>query len=186
MKKPRFLCDCDGVLADFTGAALLAAGRITGILYERAQVTEWDILKAIGLSHHDRYLAYELMMRRGFSKGLEVLPGAQAAINKLRNSTDFYVVTTPMIGSRTWPFDREVWLQEQLGIEHYRVIHTYDKRPIDGTWLLDDKVENVVGWQNEGPGRKGILWERSWNKHQQYDGMKVDCWEEVFEIVAGL
>lgn len=183
VKKPIFLCDVDGVIADFIGAALITASHVTGELYSRDQVDRWDMYKAIGLNEQDEKESYALLQKEGFCSGLRVLPGAESAVKILQKMTNLWFVTSPLPHSPTWAAEREEWLYKHFNVDRAKVIHTHDKSLIAGEILLDDRVKNLVDWTAPDGNRVPILWNTYWNEKESWDGSRFQTWEQVFQLI---
>lgn len=162
MHRPRVLLDVDGVLADFLTPALDVIERLTGIRYDPAQITTWDIFDTVGKEWEQPF--FEACNTRGFAASLSVYPGAQEGVTALREVAEVYIVTSPLNHNPTWTYERELWLKEHFGIPANRIVHTSAKFLCRGDALVDDRPHNIQRWNEEHPEKQGLLWDASWNR----------------------
>lgn len=158
--KPTVLLDVDGVLADFAGALL----RWAGPQYTREQLTEWDLMKAIGLEDR-QHLFDEYASEPGFCESLQVIDGALGLVDELRRVADIVLVTSPYSAARLWTFERLRWLEKHFGISKHDVIFAKRKYLVKGDIMIDDAPHNIEAFIDQGG--LGLLidqpWNRSWN-----------------------
>jgi 5'(3')-deoxyribonucleotidase len=155
----RILLDVDGVLADFTSAALDIVAKVCGRRYALADVARFDICDAFGLPKASRRLVMGTIARTpGFVSSMEPLPGALEGVAKLRAMADVYILTTPWPGSPTWEHERREWLAHHFKIEHKHVLQGDPKFLVDGDVFVDDRSGNVRAWLAERPMKCGVLW----------------------------
>lgn len=158
----RIAVDVDGVLADFVEGVQHWANtyaRPAGApAYRRETITEFNILKSWGIPHLwgelDRFVC-----KPGFCEGLNPLPNARGFIDRLQESADVVIVTSPWKSSPTWCFERRNWLEKYMGWTG-EVIFTKRKDLIRCDALVDDAAEHTDGF----PG-VGVLLDCPWNQH---------------------
>lgn len=143
--------DCDGVLADFIGAANDWLGLPLGKSW-----TKWD---GDGI---DWEKLNESMTFVSFWQDMQELPGAKKLYNNLKKLGRVYICTRPF-GNPNCLYARSKWLQDKFGISIAETIYMHDKwllaRP--DAILIDDNRENVDLF-NEGGGHS-ILYPATYN-----------------------
>lgn len=145
----------------------------------------WNFLRNLDPESKDRVKA--AWRRPGFARTIPPVTGAVRAVRRLREEVDrrrlpvrIGVLTTPMLGALTWREDRLWWLGEHFGFAEGEVVFAYDKRPYGGRTLLDDKVDNVQGWE-QAHGRPAYLWAPSADTHGH--PRVVRDWDEGYEVL---
>jgi 5'(3')-deoxyribonucleotidase len=151
----RILLDCDGVLADFVAPVIAWAG---GDPYTRDSITDFDILKAWGIEHRQSDLD-AMCAVPGFCESLAVIPGAQAAVERLRRNFEVVIVTSPYSNVPTWTSERITWLNRHFGIDKRDVVFCKRKELVRGDALVDDAIHNLELF----PGMR-ILVDHPWNR----------------------
>jgi 5'(3')-deoxyribonucleotidase len=162
------LLDCDGVLADFSGALLDVVNKEDapeGKVFTRNDLSRWDVA---GCLHLRRDRLSSILSREGFVVGMAPLPGAQKAVYELCVIGTVYIVTTPFHSSPTWAYERTEWLSRHFGIHAERVIHTAAKELVRGDLFVDDKPSHILSWQQSNKDGVSILWEATWNSKDRY------------------
>jgi len=153
--KPRFLCDVDGVLADFLGGALPVIAEVTGTPYRVEDFPKWDLFDVVPEEHEDA--CYDAFKRPGFCAGLAPYPGTVEGVEALRALVDLRIVTSPMHGPH-WHFERLGWLDRHVGIPERHVTFTSEKSFVHGDFLLDDRPSHVEKWALRHPDGLALLW----------------------------
>jgi len=189
-----FLCDVDGVLADFLGG-------ICGVLKERGypdirreRVVRWDIASCLDVPSK---VIYDIAGCEGFCECLEVLPGAVALVDTLRHHGDVYFVTSPVWSARTWMFERTRWLREYFDVKPSEVVHTSAKHLVRGDVLIDDKPETINQWLLAQPGTdpypaRGVVWDQPYNRNPPWaEGVRgrvhrVRNWDQTEEVIQSM
>lgn len=133
-----FLIDVDEVLADFANHVY----DCTGIERPTTDLT-WDIFER--MTPEERERAEAVVNAEGFCESLPVCHGAQEGVESLRGlGCHMVAVTSPWKRSKTWGYERRLWLEKHFNITD--VILTNQKFRVRGDYLLDDRLEHVVGW----------------------------------------
>ena len=183
-----FLCDVDGVLADFVGSVCEGLGELGYPDIRRERVTQWDIASSLDVPSS---VIYDLAGREGFCESLAVLPGATALVDTLRLYGKVYFVTSPIWSARTWVYERTHWLKEHFGAKPGEVIHTSAKELVRGDMLIDDKPQAVEYWAL-GQGLEpytnyGVVWNQPWNQNYildaRLDVVRAQSWEDVDGLI---
>lgn len=74
------LLDVDGVIADFTGAALRYLREAHGIRRSRDEVTQYKIGAALGLDERVNRAMFDEFSSAGFCSAIEPLPYARSGV----------------------------------------------------------------------------------------------------------
>jgi 5'-nucleotidase len=158
-RRIRVLLDCDGLLSDFTSAALEVVAKVAGKRYVPADVVRFDFCDALGLSKASRRAVMDAIAHaRGFVADMQPLPGAIEGVQALRELGDVYVVTSPWAGSPTWMAERTAWLAHHFQSNADHVAHMSAKHLVDGDLFVDDRSDHVRAWLAERPDRCGVFW----------------------------
>lgn len=180
------LCDVDGVLADFTGAACRELSEIIGRAVTPSECSHWDMAYSLGLTGKQA-VAFEARVRRkGFCAGLAILPGALSGVAQLQNTGFVYFVTVPWRGSRYWLFERTQWLADNLGISATQVIHTYDKAIVRGDVIIDDKPAHVVGGERKLRVLVPNASNAAFRKEHYGELLVAKSWPKILAAVRGV
>lgn len=177
--RPRALIDVDGVLADYIHAILPIVWDLTGRVYKSA--SEWDAVKAFGLSEEQGRELIERTRGPGFCASIPVIAGSVAGIQALRKVADVYYITSPT-HSRHWYYERTEWLIRHFGADEHQIGHVHHKEIVAGDVLVDDKPRHVKEWSRHHPDGLGILWTQPHNR-EEGDCLTTNSWEVVHELV---
>lgn len=153
LARPRFLIDCDGVAADFSGGFLDAIEEETGERFNHSVITTWDIVSSPffqQLNQHHRHLkdhVWRRVNRIGWCAALKPIEGAREGIDFLRTIGDVEFVTSPLDSSPTWMPERKEWLKRHFDVHHKDVHFVEKKDRVYGDLLLDDKPSHCLSWR---------------------------------------
>lgn len=187
IKKPDVLLDVDGILADFTKAALRLVFQVTGRQYSPNDVKTWDIFDSIPEAEAKTEV-YKRMKAPGGCMGIPVYEGAREGMRELRKITNSVIaVTAPFSGSPTWVYEREMWLAEHFAIDRNDVISTDQKFRVHGDILAEDKVLTLESWHDYWvtSGRDPYCVAAFWAR----DGIdtnflpRVETWQDLLHLV---
>jgi 5'(3')-deoxyribonucleotidase len=180
MNRPRLLIDVDEVLVNFADPAVKVLSDIFGCPWTFDQMLPgaWDMFA--GLSPEQKARVAEVLEDPAWYNALEPYPGAQNAVERLREFSDIYVVTAAI----TWAPDRIWWLKKHFGFEKDHLIFTKAKHVVAGDFFLDDHPGHVLRWQQEYPKGHGMLWTSPNNRHlKEYGHIRVYDWDTVLNRV---
>jgi len=180
--KPIFLIDVDEVLVDFAGPAVKVLSDILGEpwTFDCMLPGAWDMFA--GLSPEQKARVAEVIEDPIWYNSLEPYPGAQEAIDRLREVSDVYVVTSAM----SWAADRIGWLKYHFGFDKDHLVFTKAKHLVGGEFFLDDHPGQVQRWQQNHPMGHGMLWSSVNNQHlKEYGHIRVHGWNTVLDRVRG-
>ncbi len=180
-RNKRVLCDVDGVLCNFTSAALSAMESITGRPLPDNVLEEWDIFRF--LAPEEKKILFATIEEKSWCYSLEVLPGAVQGIKDLRKAGfDVYFVTSPWHG-RNWAFERTAWLQDYFGAKRSHIVQTDAKYLCTGDIFIDDKYEHVVTWKDHHPYGTAVLWSAPYNELKGFP-VRTNSWTQVLEFAG--
>jgi 5'(3')-deoxyribonucleotidase len=179
--KPRVLLDCDNVLSDFVTPMLRVLSEITGRPFTPKDVTEYDIMRSLGISRDDAERAYEVAKKPEFCLNLPVFQGTQKGVARLQEFATVYIVTTPLDGIY-WASEREEWLYDNFGISRKCVVSTPAKYLVSGDVIVDDKTITLVQWLKYQSGL-AVQWEQPHNRNDGWTGPSTDNWDELIGMV---
>lgn len=187
-RKPVVLLDVDGVIADFAGEFINVAGRVLNrTMPPEADLTEWDLANALGLSECETRFIYSELNKPGVARKLGAYPGAVEAVHGLSHIAEIYFVTSPMDQSPTWCHDRLWWLIDNFGLElGSKLVLTQHKHLVFGDMLVDDRVPNITEWASHRPSSSiGVVWGTPSNTGFEGKGnvCRVLGWTQVIELV---
>lgn len=183
----RFLCDVDGIVADFISDALGIINRTCATALSYEDVQSWEILDMVK-DPVQREVVADAILQQGLCAGLKPYPEAVEAVTELGKATDFYYVTAFLKKNPYWMFERLNWLMEHCGAEASQVNFVKDKFIVEGDIFLDDSATNVNNWAEHHPFRLALLWTRPWNasEHVVEGVTRVDSWKQVLGMVEAI
>lgn len=157
--RPVIALDCDGVLADMVTPALEIVRGLGGpdLTHDALQVWDIDTLLPEG-PIRDEF--YNRIGAEGFNRSLKPYPGAEEAVERLRKVGEVVCVTTSLMSSKTWAYERYHWLKKHFGFPKSHVIQTAGKFWVRADILADDKPETV---REVSSFMRGFLIDRSYN-----------------------
>lgn len=182
MKKPIVLLDCDGVLADFAGRFLHSLWEITGVRHLEEAWDTYNPAEALGLSKDVEQEVWRRVRSEGWCESLEVLPGAQDAVKRLRKFADVLCLTSPVPRSQFWMPERERWLAKRFKLRHEEWGFMKAKEHVRGDVFVEDHPETLHTWRRRwGVGHHAFLWPRHSNVNQRRGFRVASGWDEVVE-----
>ncbi len=185
-RKPRFLCDADGIVADFTKAAIQVMNKLSGKDHTVDHILQWEVTEVLEDAAH-REAARHAFEQLGFCETFEVYDGSQEAVNTLKAMTDFYFVTTPMTRNPGWFNERYRWLSKHFEVDQRHVNFVTDKFIVSGDYLLDDSEKNLEAWLSHNPNGTALIWDRPWNRREIDPRIvRVSSWDGVISMVCDL
>lgn len=182
-KKPIVLLDCDGVLTDFTEAALELIKQETGRSYTAAEIPRWDIFESLGYPE-----LWTLFTKKaseiGYCRDLKVCDRALDGVQNLREKYDVVVVTAP-VDALPWMYERAHWLEDNFDISRKKVIFAHEKQHVCGDVLVDDKPDNVIQWFEAHPQGLAVLWSHPYNQNVSLPSgiVRTSDWNELISLL---
>ncbi len=192
-KDKIILLDCDGPLADFTGAYLDAVHALTGQRITHDDVDRWDIHLTDAFARADavfggglRAAVARRVVEPGFCLSIRPHPEARDAVNRLARVAEVWCVTSPWRSSPTWMAERTEWIATHFPeIGDQRVVHATHKCLVDGDMFVDDKAGHVKEWAKRRPGKVGVLFDMHHNQADDVFGSNTTRtnWDGVLDLV---
>jgi len=169
--------DIDGVLRDFIGA-LQRVYRREHPDHTTLEVTEWDVRKFFppGIVEFMGQHKEELMAEA------DPFPGLTAGLRQLGSLPHTYhVITSSMKGTES---STCAWLAMHVTpfLEVQSLMFATDKTLHTADILVDDRVENLVGWA--GAGERAICFDQPWNK--DWKGQRVRSYAALYNTLKSL
>lgn len=176
--KGVILLDVDGVLANFSKSFLAVANEVCGTEVKFDDITDYNIYSFFPADKKQEVKAR--ISEEGFCSSIEVLPGAQEAVEELKKIANVYTLSAP-VDSKTWVYERDLWLRNNFGISHHNQIFTHSKHLVFGHVLIEDSFDNVAVWARFNPGGKlGLLWETPYNKNSNQAVIyRSNSWNDI-------
>lgn len=187
VEKLRIGVDVDGVVGNYTQLYLNAVRAATSLSIPRDWAPpQWDLDKALGLTKEQKLAAYKLMDLPGVASSMAVYPGSVEGIKKLSAVADVFFVTSPLLSSPTWCFDRTAWLEKHFGKELADSVHyTRHKYTFAADLFVDDKPSHCEEWTAAWPEGKALLWTTNYSPKFLHDRLgHVQSWAAVARWVA--
>ena len=176
------LVDMDDTMEQQLAAWVRDANEAYGTHVRYEDITDWDVSKAFpGLT---REQVYAIPMRPGFWLGVEPIPGAREALERLTAAGHEVLVVTAT------PFASVPEKIEGFLFKHFpfltwdQVIITGKKQRVRGDVLIDDGVHNL-----EGGDYVKLLMTAPHNQtyNAEANGMiRVNGWDEIEKTIASL
>ena len=129
---------------------------------------------------HQKF-ARNLLRQDGFVSDLAIIDGSRETIDHLRRNGHTVVwVTKPSYTSKTWCFDRMLWLKANFAATEGDVYFCTNKSRIPADYFVDDKPEHVEAWltrwKGENKNCQGFLFPQPWNKESK---LPTITWDEI-------
>ena len=182
LKRPRVLLDVDGVLADFLNEFLEFGNSLTGVRYKKEDIKKWDIFSYFDEENCKKCIKY--LSDPGFAAGLEPYEGSKAALEKIKELAELFIVTVPVYSSVTWVYERTMWLKKHFNINSDQIVYTASKELVTGDIFVDDRPEHVSAWKHQNPSGIAILWSQEYNKlSEDICDYRINDWNTLVQIV---
>lgn len=180
-RKPLILVDCDGVLASFVDLYKDLQGILNARSFEYSDVTEFDFTKCVSTPEEDAKIWRHISTTPGLIDDLAPEDGALAGLDELRSFARVVCVTSPA-DTTYWCSERVNWLKKVCGFDKRDIIFASAKELIPGDALIDDKLDQVVTWDNAHINGAGIVFDQPWNRKPGAI-WRAHSWAEVVSIV---
>lgn len=146
--KKRILVDLDGICADLLGAWLDRLNANHGRSFTKAEVTNWNIAKALGMAKEE---VDAVLDEPGLFRCLPVIPGAPTALEVLQSrGHEVFIVTAPT-HSPACVADKVAWARENLPIDPQHIVVTGKKFLVKGDVLIDDAPHQANRYSQHWP-----------------------------------
>lgn len=183
MTKPCLLFDADGVFTNFIEPCLEAIFQHTGRRFTHDDVTDWDIMKSLGIDAVATKAIYRSMEVPGLCFDMPAYPGARDGVEQLRQWANVFIVTSPFGGDH-WMHERDRWMVQKMGFAYDDIMHVRSSRKhhVWGNAFVEDKTSTLQAWRSWwwGPGRHPevvpLLFQRNYNTDDGWDGLAAPDW----------
>jgi len=160
--EPIILLDMDGVLYDFTGAALAAHGSSETIYHHENAKGVWDIPMLLGISQEEFWRPLD---NGAFWDKVPLIAGAQDFVANLRRLAPVYFASVPSRSPECWR-SKVAAVYRDFGVPEScdRILLGSAKRLLAAPdrILIDDNDKNVKA--HASGGGVSVLFPRPWNK----------------------
>lgn len=200
--KPTVLLDVDGVIANFIDATLELLRRDHRVMctddsrnwpcwsmadaifrqWPKDADCYWGLPPKISVEESTRLLS-DVWNSERFATGIRPYEGAIEGVLALMEIADVYFVTSPIWTSKTWTYDRALWLRDHLGIDNRRIIFTSSKHLVHGDIFVDDKPETVEKWRQHNSPAYAVVWDQPYNQGHPELLIRTSDWGTIRRYV---
>lgn len=184
MTRPCLLHDVDGIYADFVTPCLEAIYQYTGKRFHHDDVTDWDIMKSLGIDEETGNAIYKSMQVKGLCESIPPYAGAREGVDQLRKWADVIAVTSPFGGDH-WMHERDRWLVQHMGFHKDDIMHVRSARKhrVWGDAFVEDKTSTLRTWHEHHPDKLSVLFLRNYNKNDTWNGPTADGWPHLVSLL---
>jgi len=172
------ILDVDGVCADF----IKGLENVLDRKFSEDELRHWDLIKRLPPELKEE--TYEILSEPDFWLKLTVIDGAQEGVRYIENlGYPIIWATSPWSSCESWESARREWLNNNFGMDArgHKYHPTADKKSIDGSFIIDDKPDNVMSWLAAHPGKKAFIYDASYNR--DFNGATRFTWARVRSLV---
>jgi 5'-nucleotidase len=179
-KRKSIAIDMDNVIAD-----VVIADVATHFInwYERDYGLTVEKESLLGIPEMDAFpdgAVMKFLFTPGFFRSVPVMPGAQAAVKKLMEDFDVYIVSAAMEFPHAL-FEKYEWLKEHFPFVHWRhIIFCGDKSVIATDYLIDDHCKNLDTCHGQA-----IIYTAAHNVNVTHH-KRVNDWDEVLSFMSAV
>ena len=169
----RIIIDMDEVMCDTMGGMIAWYKKEYGLDVDYTKMKgSWQP----GFPEQHRTIIREKLFSRGFFRNLPVMEGCAEVVKKLNDRYEVFIVSAAMEFPNSLN-DKLDWLNEYMPFLTWRqVVFCGDKRMIEGDYMIDDHVRNLVHFKG-----KPYLYSTILNAGEPgYD--RVNNWKEIAGI----
>ena len=162
----KILVDIDGVSGDLVGEVLDRLNERRDMKFTHEHITEWNFFHPDSDIFNDEELAdvNEIFCQEGLTNEIKLMPGIKETLEKLvKEGHEIVWLTAPWKLSKTWCYDRTVWIERELGHISKNIIFAWNKECIPGDILIDDNPEFLMKWKKHNLMGQTILFKQPWN-----------------------
>jgi hypothetical protein len=154
----RILLDCDGVIFDFVDAV-----RFYSASKSQVEIPIPTREAGTGLFDGMRSALHSMVeCEPHFARLVHPYQGADHFIRRLKQLGHVIAVTAPF-GSPHWCEDRTA-ANELLGIKDTIFCSAENKKLIEGDWMIEDTLANLIPWLYSEDDRRGIWLDRGYGE----------------------
>ena len=183
--KLKILVDVDGVSCDLISKVLDKLNDRNHTNYCHDDITTWDFFTSgtTIFSENDLNVIRDIFCEEGLTKNISVMPGLLNALEKVAaDGHEIIWVTAPWKLSKTWVYDRTIWIEKELGHISKKIVFTWNKELVEGDIIIDDNPEFIKKWEAVpmNCNGRGLLFKAPWNIKVGIDDAMVflDNWED--------
>ena len=158
--KLKILVDVDGVACDIVGEVIYRLNERLGPNYINEDITVWDFLhpQCDILTQNEKLNVLDIFREEFLCQVVNVIPGIKEKLKELKDDGHEIVwLTAPWKQSKTWCYDRTIWIERHFGDISKNVIFASHKEDVPGDILIDDNPENLRKWKAVYPDGEAIL-----------------------------
>ena len=158
-RRSRVLIDVDGVMADLVGVLAPMVDR------KPSDFTGYSFDKMLG--RYELGLLENAMAEEGFAAKLPWYPEARTWVSAMCEAKDIELLAVTAASprrSRTWEYDRRLWLSDYFAPSDVLFVPAQHKCLIEGDFLIEDNLATVRQWIERHPDGTAYLVDRSWNR----------------------
>src|SRR3990167_2168837 len=185
----KILVDIDGVMCDLVGEVLNRLNKRLGTKFKQDKIKEWNFFapESVIFTEEEMRHINEIMKEEGLTNECSLITDAKETLEKLKEQGHEIIwLTAPWKHSKTWCYDRTLWIERELGHISKNTIFAWNKEDIPGDVLIDDNPEFIMKWQNKHSS-KGLayLFRQPWNveKGEKEELVFLDGWKDMLFIL---
>jgi len=172
--------DIDGVIADLVSAMLPTLSEICGYSVTHADITEYDIGKALKIEGQMAYI-WKAVYNDAFLVNVPAIKGALDGLNRISNHTIILITGRPL----KTQIATEQWLKNNF-IKYDRLIFSQQGKHVyrdDIDMFIEDQYEEA--YNMVAAGIPIILFNQPWNQRLRDSSniKRVRDWEETTEYI---
>lgn len=176
-EKKIILCDADDVIENLIDCWVSAINQKFGTTVKTSDITDWDV--SLFFPTLTKAQVYEPIIGKDIWSNLERIPGCFEVLKEINEKHILRIVTATHYNTCDKKVERILELYPFLHWNQF--IITSHKQLVQGDYLIDDGVHNVVGGKYQG-----ILFSRPHN--QSFDAqaagvIRVSEWSEIHPII---
>ena len=116
--KLKILCDIDGVSCDLISELLIRFNKRLGTNFKHDHITHWDFFHPDSdvFTEDELKVVREIFNEEGLANEVAVMAGLKTALEKVvADGHEVIWLTSPWKESKTWCYDRTIWIERELG-----------------------------------------------------------------------
>ncbi len=170
----------DGIIADFNRFSIRVYNDIMGTKLDENRcdlyIQDHDVKPESGI---DKKMLRKPYTEPGAFINLPLIAGSQAAVARLQQVFDIYLLTTHYWSNPTCVYEKEIWLQRYFPSLANNGIFTKHKPMVKGDILVDDRPSNLAAWKAKNPAGKTATLDYEWT-----DRANTDFYDKTWEGLA--
>ena len=170
----RIIIDMDEVMADTMGAMCEWYKKTYGLPLDYSKMKGSFIP---GFPPEHRQLVRERLFSEGFFRHIPVMKDCREIMEQLNERYEVFIVSAALEFPNSLN-DKLAWLNEHMPFLSWRqIVFCGDKRMVEGDYMIDDHVRNLVHFKG-----KPYLYSTILNREETgYE--RVNNWKEIAEIL---